>query len=92
MTTHRPPAVERVMFLPKQRRVLELLREAKSAKEIATALNLSTSSVYWHMSSLCRQIGIPVDRGALIKWCCDHGEYVERGIALRVPGGGTKAA
>ncbi len=46
------------VLTPRQREVLQLVAEGKSAKEIATALNISTKTVEFHKNSLMDELGV----------------------------------
>ena len=57
---------------PRQREILELLAEGKSAKEIASALGLSARTVEDHKYRLMESLGIDTT-AALIRFAIRHG-------------------
>ncbi len=57
---------------PRQREILELLAEGKSAKEIASALNLSARTVEDHKYRLMESLGID-NSAELIRFAIKHG-------------------
>jgi DNA-binding NarL/FixJ family response regulator len=63
------PAVARLT--PTERRILSLLADYKTSKEIAAELFISSRTVEHHRSNICEKLNL---RGshALIKFACDH--------------------
>lgn len=57
---------------PRQREILQLLAEGKSAKEIATTLDLSTRTVEFHKYGLMDTLGLE-NSAELIRFAIKHG-------------------
>jgi DNA-binding NarL/FixJ family response regulator len=57
---------------PRQREILQLLAEGKSAKEIATALDLSTRTIEFHKYALMDALGMD-NSAELIRFALKHG-------------------
>jgi DNA-binding NarL/FixJ family response regulator len=57
---------------PRQREILQLLAEGKSAKEVAAALSLSTRTVEFHKYALMDVLGIK-NSSELIRFAMKHG-------------------
>ena len=57
---------------PRQQEVLQLLAEGKSAKEIASILNLSTRTVEFHKYKMMEQLNIKSSAG-LVQYAVKHG-------------------
>jgi DNA-binding NarL/FixJ family response regulator len=57
---------------PRQREVLHLLAEGRSAKEIASLLDISIRSVEFHKSALMEQVGVRT-AAELVKYAITHG-------------------
>ena len=57
---------------PRQREVLQLLTEGKSAKEIASILNISTRTVEFHKYRMMEQLNIKTS-AELVRYAIKHG-------------------
>jgi DNA-binding NarL/FixJ family response regulator len=57
---------------PRQREVLQLLAEGKSAKEIASVLEISTRTVEFHKYKMMEQLGIKTS-AELVQYAMKHG-------------------
>lgn len=57
---------------PRQREVLQLLAEGKSAKEIASILNISTRTVEFHKYRMMEQLNIKTS-AELVRYAIKHG-------------------
>ena len=57
---------------PRQREVLQLLAEGKSAKEIASILNISTRTVEFHKYRMMEQLNIKTN-AELLRYAIKHG-------------------
>ena len=57
---------------PRQREVLQLLAEGKSAKEIASILNISTRTVEFHKYRMMEQLNIKTS-AELVRYAMKHG-------------------
>jgi DNA-binding NarL/FixJ family response regulator len=57
---------------PRQREILQLLAEGKTAKEIATALSLSTRTVEFHKYALMDTLGMQ-NSSELVRFAIKHG-------------------
>ncbi len=57
---------------PRQREVLQLLSEGRSAKEIASILDISTRTVEFHQYSLMEALGLR-NNAELIQYAIKHG-------------------
>ena len=57
---------------PRQREILQLLAEGKSAKEIASILNISTRTVEFHKYKIMEQHHIKTS-AELIRYAIKHG-------------------
>jgi len=57
---------------PRQREVLQLLAEGKSAKEIASILNISTRTVEFHKYRMMEQLNIKTS-AELVRYALKHG-------------------
>lgn len=68
-TADRDPAAE---LTPRQREILHLLAEGRSAKEIAAALEISTRTVEFHKYQLMDRLGIDTSAG-LVHFAIKHG-------------------
>jgi DNA-binding NarL/FixJ family response regulator len=59
-----PPRLPRLT--PREREVIQLLAEGKSAKEVASLLNLSTKTAETHRSNIMRKLGFHSIRDLVI--------------------------
>ena len=57
---------------PRQREILQLLAEGKTAKEIASILNISTKTVEFHKYKMMEQLNIKTSAG-LVQYAMKHG-------------------
>ncbi|HEX3941898.1 MAG TPA: response regulator transcription factor [Acidobacteriaceae bacterium] len=57
-TTKNPAEMFGTRLTPRQREVLQLVAEGKTAKEISTALNISVKTVEFHRNCLMDELGI----------------------------------
>jgi DNA-binding NarL/FixJ family response regulator len=57
---------------PRQREILQLLAEGKSAKEIASILNISTRTVEFHKYKMMEQLNIKTST-ELVHYAVKHG-------------------
>jgi len=57
---------------PRQREILQLLAEGKSAKEIASILNISTRTVEFHKYKIMEQLNIKTS-AELVQYAIKHG-------------------
>lgn len=52
-------------------RILELIRERKTTKEIAKALHLSPYTIKNHRHRICRKLGLKDENNALLRWALE---------------------
>ena len=57
---------------PRQREILQLLAEGRSAKEIASILNISTRTVEFHKYRMMEQLNIKTS-AELVQYAIKHG-------------------
>ena len=57
---------------PRQREILQLLAEGKTAKEISSILNISTKTVEFHKYKMMEQLNIKTSAG-LVQYAMKHG-------------------
>jgi DNA-binding NarL/FixJ family response regulator len=60
------------MLTPRQRQVLQLVAEGRSAKDIAGVLNISTKTAEFHKAALMQQLGIH-STAELTRYAIEHG-------------------
>ena len=60
------------LLTPRQREVLQLVSEGRSAKEVADSLNISLSTVEFHKSQIMKRLGVH-SIAELVKYAVAHG-------------------
>jgi len=75
----------------RQREVLQLVAEGKTAKEIATALTISVKTVEFHKTSIMDALGLR-SIAELTRYAVEHGIIGERAMSERPLGGGPDFA
>jgi DNA-binding NarL/FixJ family response regulator len=63
---------ESTRLTPRQREIVQLLAEGKSAKEIATVLNISSRTVEFHKYRIMKELGIK-SAAELVHYAVRHG-------------------
>jgi DNA-binding NarL/FixJ family response regulator len=63
---------ESTRLTPRQREILQLFAEGKSAKEIATVLNISSRTVEFHKYRIMKDLGIK-SAAELVHYAVRHG-------------------
>lgn len=53
-------------------RILELIREQKTTKEIAATLHLSPYTIKNHRHKMCRKLGLNDENNALLRWALEN--------------------
>jgi len=56
-----------------ERRVLELIQQHKTTREIASILNLSPHTVKNHRHNICRKLNLKNENNALLHWSLENG-------------------
>lgn len=60
-----------------ERKVLQLISQHKTSREIASILFLSPYTIKNHRHSICRKLGLKDGNNALLKWTIQHKELFE---------------
>lgn len=55
-----------------ERRILQLIRERKTSREIAAALHLSPYTIKNHRHRICRKLALKDENNALLRWALEH--------------------
>jgi DNA-binding NarL/FixJ family response regulator len=63
---------ESTRLTPRQREILQLLAEGKSAKDIATVLNISSRTVEFHKYRIMKDLGLK-SAAELVHYAVRHG-------------------
>lgn len=61
-----------------EKKILELISQEKSTKDIASLLFISEKTVETHRSNIIRKLNIPAGKNALLKWALINNRPVER--------------
>ena len=56
-----------------EKKILDLIKQQKSSKEIAAALFISEKTVETHRSHIMKKLNIPSGKNALLKWAIENG-------------------
>jgi DNA-binding NarL/FixJ family response regulator len=67
----RPPREGRSILTARQREVLQLVSEGRSAKEIATMLDISPKTVEFHKAAIMERLGVHTT-AELTRWAVTH--------------------
>jgi DNA-binding NarL/FixJ family response regulator len=60
------------VFNPTELRILQLIREQKTTKEIAATLHLSPYTIKNHRHKMCRKLGLNDKNNALLRWALEN--------------------
>jgi DNA-binding NarL/FixJ family response regulator len=67
-----PAGLESLTF--SEKKILQLISEQKSSKEIASILFISEKTVETHRSHIMKKLDIPSGKNALLKWAIENGK------------------
>lgn len=70
------PEVSSVVLNETELRILQLIREQKTTKEIAAALHLSPYTIKNHRHKICRKLELKDENNALLRWALENNTVV----------------
>jgi DNA-binding NarL/FixJ family response regulator len=70
---HRPAADELLVLTPTERRILRLIADFRTSKEIANELSVSFRTVETHRNNICTKLGLE-GKHSLFKFASEHKE------------------
>jgi DNA-binding NarL/FixJ family response regulator len=70
-------AAASVILNETEQRILQMIRDRKTTKEIATALHLSPYTIKNHRHKICRKLDLKDENNALLRWALENNNGAE---------------
>ncbi|MEM7084835.1 MAG: response regulator transcription factor [Bacteroidota bacterium] len=71
------PLLERIQFLsPSEKKIVQLIAQVKTSKEIGEMLNISHRTVQKHRANIISKLVLPPGRDVLMAWAIENREFL----------------
>jgi len=71
------PLLERIQFLsPSEKKIVQLISQVKTSKEIGDMLNISHRTVQKHRANIISKLMLPAGRDVLMAWAIENREFL----------------